>query len=615
MASIPIPRQALGNVGSLSHDNPAAATAVLDGVTDFVAAYAHASKAGSIVGIAIWCTAKTGTPNVRAALEGYTDNNTPDNTVKGGGTPASVTTSTITAAAWNVFTFDNPYTVTVNELLVGVIRYVSGATSATFLRHVGVAYDHLPHSAFNAGSDTADHYIPSMAFIYSDGTYVFGCGGFTNNSATTGFNSGSTPDEIGVLFTMPHSAVCVGATVDAKGSTAAADFTVKLYDSNNNVLATASVDANAQAGVDNFSHIQVYWASVTLVAGQQYRLTILPDTATNVNLTTVTFASAALRENLGMFGGRTHRTNAGAWTDTDTTGHYISPLINTIETPAFGSGMSGGFDMFDFRTNGQTSNILQVRLLNSVTGAPMTGLTSASSGLIISTRADVEAAATAYTGSNLETVTTLGTFAAPTSGKARFREVDATNHKGLYEIQIADARFAVSNAKRLVISISGVTNLHPTDLIVVLDAPVDIRKVVGQVAPTPAVTGVLKADLVAVNGVAVSSATLDDVYTADIDVKLDANSDNYTFTWYKNGVVVTAGITAFTLTVVDRSAPPATYLLNAVSPTETEVAGTFAYDATGAGRMTAGQSVIIDIEATIDAGTRTWRRIIGRDTA
>jgi len=83
--------------------------------------------------------------------------------------------------------------------------------------------------------------------------------------------------------------------------------------------------------------------------------------------------------------------------------------------------------------------------------------------LIISTIADVEATATTYTSaaSNVETITTLGTFAAPSSGKARFKEVDATNFPGLYEIQIADARFSVANSTQLLVSIL-CTGVAPT---------------------------------------------------------------------------------------------------------------------------------------------------------
>lgn len=123
-------------------------------------------------------------------------------------------------------------------------------------------------------------------------------------------------------------------------------------------------------------------------------------------------------------------------------------------------------------TRGQTSVVLRVKILDSTasTGAGKTGLTSASSGLIISTIADNEASATVYTqaGSTIESISTLGTYAAPTATKCRFKEVDATNHKGVYEIQIADARFAVSSAKSLLVSISGATGAAETDAVIPL---------------------------------------------------------------------------------------------------------------------------------------------------
>lgn len=121
---------------------------------------------------------------------------------------------------------------------------------------------------------------------------------------------------------------------------------------------------------------------------------------------------------------------------------------------------------------GQTSIVLRVKILDSAasTGAGKTGFTSASSGLIISTIADNESTATAYTvaGSTIETITTLGTYAAPTATKCRFKEVDSTNHKGVYEIQIADARFAVSSAKSVLVSISGATGCAETDVVIPL---------------------------------------------------------------------------------------------------------------------------------------------------
>jgi len=121
---------------------------------------------------------------------------------------------------------------------------------------------------------------------------------------------------------------------------------------------------------------------------------------------------------------------------------------------------------------GQASIILRVKILDStvLSGAGKTGLAYNSAGLIISTIADNEASATAYTqaSSNIETITTLGTYAAPTTSKCRFREVDSTNHKGIYEIQLANARYAVSSAKSLAISISGASGAAETDVVIPL---------------------------------------------------------------------------------------------------------------------------------------------------
>jgi hypothetical protein len=112
-----------------------------------------------------------------------------------------------------------------------------------------------------------------------------------------------------------------------------------------------------------------------------------------------------------------------------------------------------------------TNNIIRFTLKNSSTGIGLTGLTEASAGLIISTICNNEATTTTYTqaGSTIETIVALGTYAAPTATKCRFKEVDATNHKGLYEFQIADARFAIASARSMTISVTGASSLLDAD--------------------------------------------------------------------------------------------------------------------------------------------------------
>jgi hypothetical protein len=125
-------------------------------------------------------------------------------------------------------------------------------------------------------------------------------------------------------------------------------------------------------------------------------------------------------------------------------------------------------------TYDEDSRIIRIKILDSSsgTGAGKTGLSNASTGLIISTIASPEATPTVYTvaGSTIETIATLGTYAAPTATKCRFKEVDATNHPGLYEIQLANARYAIAGQKGLVITISGAAGMVQADLHVLFTA-------------------------------------------------------------------------------------------------------------------------------------------------
>jgi hypothetical protein len=121
---------------------------------------------------------------------------------------------------------------------------------------------------------------------------------------------------------------------------------------------------------------------------------------------------------------------------------------------------------------GQTGIVVRVILRDSTSSsaAGLTGLTFSSTGLTISAIADNESSTTSYAAgsSTIETISTLGTFATPTTTKCRFKEVDSAKHPGLYEIQLDNTRFSVTNAKSLVITILGATNLAKTDVLIPL---------------------------------------------------------------------------------------------------------------------------------------------------
>lgn len=105
-------------------------------------------------------------------------------------------------------------------------------------------------------------------------------------------------------------------------------------------------------------------------------------------------------------------------------------------------------------------------------GTPFTGLTNSSTGLGISHRRELASSATKHlvSASNVETITTLGTYAAPTTNKCRFKEIDATDMPGFYEIHLPQAAVGTGDASRFLTgTVRGVTDLR--------DAPFEVELV------------------------------------------------------------------------------------------------------------------------------------------
>ncbi len=114
------------------------------------------------------------------------------------------------------------------------------------------------------------------------------------------------------------------------------------------------------------------------------------------------------------------------------------------------------------------------------------------------------------------------------------------------------------------------------------------------------------------NGFGLSS--LIDIYYADIQFTRDeANAtDEYTVSWYKNGVRVTSGITSPTLRAIKRS--DGTDLFAAAAMTQIGTTQHYKLDKTTTSRQTVGEAVTLEAVATIDSASRTWTRSTGRDS-
>lgn len=116
---------------------------------------------------------------------------------------------------------------------------------------------------------------------------------------------------------------------------------------------------------------------------------------------------------------------------------------------------------------GTQSNILRVIVLKP-DGTPNNDLVYNTTDLLISILQSNASSPTTFSEASglIETITTCGTFATPTSGKCRFKIVDATNCPGLYEIQFSNAHFEDSSNRSLIVSIAGAADVGSTNLLV-----------------------------------------------------------------------------------------------------------------------------------------------------
>ena len=122
--------------------------------------------------------------------------------------------------------------------------------------------------------------------------------------------------------------------------------------------------------------------------------------------------------------------------------------------------------------HGQSGVILRIKILDATKsdGSGLTGLSSSSSGLVISTIADSEATPVVYRTANaeVEPITTPGTYEAPSLNCCRFSELNPTLHRGVYELQLPDSRFAATGAKSLLVTIAGAVNVAESDALIPL---------------------------------------------------------------------------------------------------------------------------------------------------
>jgi hypothetical protein len=177
-----------------------------------------------------------------------------------------------------------------------------------------------------------------VALKYDDGTY--GQMEWPNMCPTAfnlrTFNSGSTPDERGLLFQIPFPGRLTGVWVRIDSDNA---FDIVLYDAASSAVFTETpsfVNVYATSGANAYYKIGT---PPTLTKNVNYRLAIKPG-ASNISIYDMDFNSSAIRianvpHSTWM---STSRTNAGAWTDTNTNVPFIGLVFDGFDDATGGGG-------------------------------------------------------------------------------------------------------------------------------------------------------------------------------------------------------------------------------------------------------------------------------------
>lgn len=298
------------------------------------------------------------TPTYRVSIQGVNTSGNPDGTIKGGGTPASVTFSPSglgwAANSGHWLTLDNSYTpATRGEMLAIVIDYSSGTIDASNLAAFSNGFSSsataligLPYVINNdAGSRTRAAALPLFGYRTASARYGNPMKSLTTASA---FNSGSSPNEYGVLFSLPAGwgdTFTIRDIMAMPTLTAGGNITFRLYNGgaagDTTVLQDIAYDCDS-ARATGSSAVDISFDEATLSTltyGNSYRLSFAPD-ATNTNFVYMEVEEAAdWQPWMGNQNFQMTQRAGGNWTDTPTRRIVnLGFTLGDITEPSGGSG-------------------------------------------------------------------------------------------------------------------------------------------------------------------------------------------------------------------------------------------------------------------------------------
>ena len=311
-------------------------------------------------------------PTYIASLQGVTTNTgRPDTTVKGGGSPASVTftppADTTWDGTWQWVQLANSYAASRGEYLAIVIAHSSGSVDGSNyssftsgMTGQGAVRTHLPYALTQSGGSWSTITASQPIFAYKSSSMVYG--NPVQSVTDTLFGSTDTPDEYALCFQLPAA---IGASFTVAGvrflqrPAAGKTAKVQLYNGTT-VLQTVTIDSDICGSAASYPFDwQVMFDETTLSTlstATTYRIGIQAQEASgNWMLRTIDVAAAndLLAYPFGTAWYLSTRSDAGAWdADSTTKRPVIELILADITAPTAGgagglvthAGMAGGMN-------------------------------------------------------------------------------------------------------------------------------------------------------------------------------------------------------------------------------------------------------------------------------
>lgn len=329
------------------------ASVVMDATGERVGCCYQIRVAGNIAKVHLYSRTATTPDTVKVSLQSVGTDGNPSGTILGATNKAYGTVEIAAGATWYEITLTEVAAVTAGQWIALVIEfesYDSGNISFYFTMATNEAANEYAVTDITASPGTwakaSTTYQYNIAHVIEYSSTVFHPSGlhYGGPGAALSISTSTNPDEAGIYFQVPNKMRAYGVWVYADLDY---EVTLVLRNSSDTILANIVVDPDYRSHVGYRTNLHMFDAdpasNVTLVTGTWYRLTLVPSTTSNVSLYYCTMPSAASMAVLdgGTLCYATHRTDGGAWTQTDTRRYLIGLLVDQYDDGAGGSGGGG----------------------------------------------------------------------------------------------------------------------------------------------------------------------------------------------------------------------------------------------------------------------------------